>query len=137
MLTTLVLGLEHDLVVIMAATFCQGLALALALPPIDRYLADHSPRRYRARVQSIFQTMNGASTGLTAWRLARSTSSIRPGRFWPDGADRRHRLRRRGDDAGRAAVEWAEGGGVGGRWSLGLETSHSSTTCHLPPCSSR
>ena len=57
------LAVVRDPVVIIGITLVQGVALALMLPALDRYVADHSPSWGRARVQSIFQAIQAGAAG--------------------------------------------------------------------------
>jgi MFS family permease len=56
--------------IIVGITLAQGLALALMLPALDRYLADHSPVWARARVQSIFQAVQAGAAALVSLAAA-------------------------------------------------------------------
>lgn len=64
--SSVVLAYVHNMAVILLASLAQGVGTGLVLPAVDRYLADHSPRWARARVQSIFQAVQGGSGGLIA-----------------------------------------------------------------------
>lgn len=74
------LAMVRDPFVIIAITLVQGVGLAMMLPALDRYVADHSPAWGRARVQSVFQAIQAGAAGVVSLGAARLYES---GPGWP------------------------------------------------------